>query len=182
MHPMVRWLLRPTRLIILLVVVWFVGVWYLLLHPKADHPAKADVVMVLSGDSTHRLPAALHLMSEHVAPTLIISDGANGNAEARKLCSSGGPPAWHVLCFRPNPYSTRGEAEEFARLAAQHGWKSVAVVSSPTHLTRLRVLFERCFKGKIYAVRSKQTRLSKIESVFWETGKLAYEETILRHC
>jgi uncharacterized SAM-binding protein YcdF (DUF218 family) len=179
---MLMWLLRPTRLLLMLVVVWFVAVWYLLLHPKADHPAKADVVMVLSGDSKHRLPAALHLMSQHVAPTLIISDGANGVAEARQLCASGGPPAWHVLCFRPNPYSTRGEAEEFGRLAAQHGWRSVAVVSSPTHLTRLRILFERCYHGKVYTVRSKQTRLSKIQSVFWETGKLIYENTIIRSC
>lgn len=179
---MLRWLLRPTRLLLLLFVVWFVGVWYLLLHPKLDHPAKADVVMVLSGDSKHRLPAALHLMSERVAPTLIISDGMNGIPEARQLCRDGGPPAWHVLCFRPNPYSTRGEAEEFSRLAAQHNWRSVAIVSSPTHLTRLRILFKRCYKGKIYAVKSKQSKLSKLESVFFETIKMAYEETILRSC
>ena len=44
------------------------------------------------------------------------------------------------------------------------------------------MLFKRCYHGKIYAVRSKQTRLSKIESVFFETGKLAVESTIVRGC
>jgi uncharacterized SAM-binding protein YcdF (DUF218 family) len=175
-------LLRPSRLIPILLVLWFIGVWFLLLHPKSDNPTKADVVMVLSGDSAHRLPRALHLMSQHVASTLVISDGANGVPEAQQLCKSGGPPAWHVICFRPNPYSTRGEAEWFAKEAAQKGWKSVAIVSSPTHLTRLRILFKRCYKGTIYAVKAKQTPGSKLESVFFETAKLIYEETLVRSC
>jgi uncharacterized SAM-binding protein YcdF (DUF218 family) len=182
MLGMLLWFLRPTRLLLLLVVVWFVAMWYLLLHPKTDHPTKADVVMVLSGDSKHRLPAALQLMKDHVAPVLVISDGLNAVPRAQNLCKTGGPPAYHVLCFRPNPYSTRGEAENFAALAAQRHWRSVAIVSSPTHITRLRILFKRCFHGTIYAVRSKQTRVSKIQSVFSETAKLIYEETIVRSC
>jgi uncharacterized SAM-binding protein YcdF (DUF218 family) len=175
-------LLRPSRLIPILLVVWFVGVWYLLLNPKSDHPQSASVVMVLSGDSKHRLPRALGLMGRRVATTLIISDGMHGTLRARKLCSSGGPPAFHVICFRPDPYSTRGEAEAFARMATLNHWTSVAIVSSPTHLTRARILFERCFHGTIYTVRARQTKLSKIESVFFETGKLFVEETLVRSC
>jgi uncharacterized SAM-binding protein YcdF (DUF218 family) len=175
-------LLRPTRLIPILFVVWFIGVWYLLLHPKSDRPVKADVVMVLSGDSRHRLPTALRLMRQHVASTLIISDGANAIPQARRLCSSGGPPAYHVLCFRPDPYSTRGEAEGFAQLAATKHWTSLVIVSSPTHLTRARILFGRCFHGTIDAVRSAQGKLSKLQSVFYETGKLIVEETLVRNC
>ncbi|MDX6505051.1 MAG: hypothetical protein QOE29_2176 [Gaiellaceae bacterium] len=175
-------LLRPTRLIPILFVLWFIGVWYLLLHPKSDKPAKADVVMVLAGDARYRLPTAMRLMRRHVATTLIISDGRNSNsALARKLCDNS-PPAFHTLCFRPEPYSTRGEAQTFARLAAQNHWTSVAVVSSPTHLTRLRILFGRCFHGTLYAVRSAQSKLSKLESVFFETGKLAVETTLVRSC
>ena len=101
--------------------------------------------------------------------------------KARALCAHGAH-GFRVLCFDPTPYSTRGEAETFARMAAQNHWTSVAVVSSPTHLTRLRILFKRCFHGTIYAVRSRQSKLSKLESVFWETGKLIYEETIVRSC
>jgi uncharacterized SAM-binding protein YcdF (DUF218 family) len=155
--------------------------WNLLLHPKTDHPTKADVVMVLSGDTKHRLPAALTLMHRHVAPVLIISDGMNSIPLAQHLCASP-PPLFRTICFRPDPYSTRGEARGFAQLAAKNHWKSVAIVSSPTHITRLRMLFKRCYHGKIYAVRSKQTRLSKIESVFAETAKLAVESTIVRGC
>src|SRR5204863_3059566 len=125
-----RSLLRPTVLIPVLLVVWFVGVWYLFLHPKSDDPQHADAVMVLSGDSKYRLPRALTLMGRHVATTLIISDGMHGTLRARKLCASGGPPAFHVICFHPDPYSTRGEAETFARMAALNHWASVAVVSS----------------------------------------------------
>jgi uncharacterized SAM-binding protein YcdF (DUF218 family) len=177
-----RSLLRPSRLIPIVFVLWFIGVWYLLLHPKSDHPVKADVVMVLSGDTRYRLPTALKLMRRHVAPILIISDGMHSNsALARRLCANP-PPAYHVLCFRPDPYSTRGEARALARLAAQNHWASAVVVSSPTHLTRLRILFKRCYHGKLYAVASAQTRLSKLVSVFFETGKLLVETTLIRSC
>jgi uncharacterized SAM-binding protein YcdF (DUF218 family) len=178
----IRWFLHPFRLIVLLAIVWFIAMYYLLLHPKTDHPTQADVVMVLSGDSKHRMPTALQMEKERVAPVLVISDGANGIPRAQSLCATGGIPAYRVVCFRPNPYSTRGEAEMFARLAAKNHWHSVAIVSSPTHITRLRILFKRCFKGKIYAVKSKQSRVSKIQSVFSETAKLIYEETLVRSC
>jgi uncharacterized SAM-binding protein YcdF (DUF218 family) len=178
---MLLWLLRPSRLILILFALWFIGMWYLLLHPKTDHPARADVVMVLSGDTKHRLPAALTLMHRRVAPVLVISDGMNSIPLARQLCTSP-PPLFRTICFRPDPYSTRGEARGFAQLAARYHWRSVAIVSSPTHITRLRMLFKRCYHGKIYAVRAKQTRLSKIESVFYETGKLAVETTVVRGC
>jgi uncharacterized SAM-binding protein YcdF (DUF218 family) len=181
MVSMLLSLLRPSRLIPILFALWFIWMWYFLLHPKVDHPAKADVVMVLSGDTKYRLPAALTLMHRHVASTLIISDGENSIPLARRLCASP-PPLFHTICFRPDPYSTRGEARGFAQLAARNHWRSVAIVSSPTHITRLRILFKRCFHGKIYAIRSRQTRVSKIESVFFETGKLAVETTLVRGC
>src|SRR3954470_8720063 len=177
----VRSLLRPRWLIPILFVLWFIGMWNLLLHPKSDKPGKADVVMVLSGDTKHRLPRAMTLMNRHVAPMLIISDGMNSIPLGRELCTNP-PPAYHVLCFRPDPYSTRGEARALGKLAAQNHWKRVVVVSSPTHLTRLRILFKRCYHGKLAAVESKQTRLSKLESVFYETGKLAVETTLVRGC
>jgi uncharacterized SAM-binding protein YcdF (DUF218 family) len=174
-------LLRPLRLLLLLVAVWLVACWFLLLHPKSDSPRHADVVMVLSGDAKYRLPTGLRLMRAHVAPTLVISDGLRAGGEATRLCTHP-PRAYHVTCFHPSPYSTRGEAEWLARTAKSKGWRSVAIVSSPTHLTRLRILFKRCYHGKLYAVRSAQTVLSKAISLFYETAKLVVETTAIRSC
>jgi uncharacterized SAM-binding protein YcdF (DUF218 family) len=137
--------------------------------------------MVLSGDVKYRLPTGLRLMREHVAKTLVISDGVKAGGEARRLCRHE-PRAYRVICFHPDPYSTRGEAEWLGRMAPRKHWRSVAIVSSPTHLTRLRILFKRCYHGKLYAVRSAQTLPSKAVSLVFETGKLIVETTLVRGC
>lgn len=174
-------LLRPTRLLALLFVIWLVACWFLFLHPHSDTPRRADVVMVLSGDTKYRVPKGLELMRAGVAPTLVVSDGVRAGGQARRLCRTP-PKAYRVLCFRPQPYSTRGEAEWFGRMARRNGWRSAVIVSSPTHLTRLRMLFKRCYGGRLYAVRSAQTALSKAISLVFETGKLLVETTIIRDC
>ena len=42
---------------------------------------------------------------------LVISDGRSPDwPEANRLCAGGGA-GFRVVCFRPDPYSTKGEAE-----------------------------------------------------------------------
>ena len=83
-----------------------------------------------------------------VAPTLVISDGrAQDYPQANVLCRGG--QSFQVICFSPDPYSTRGEAEGVARLARKHHWRSLVVVTSRYHVFRSRILFKRCFKGPL---------------------------------
>jgi uncharacterized SAM-binding protein YcdF (DUF218 family) len=82
----------------------------------------------------------------------------------------------------PTPFSTRGEAEGFARLAAARGWASVLVVSSRYHVARARILFERCFAGAVYADGVDQSLLDRVLAVPSETAKLAHALTARRSC
>lgn len=109
-----------------------------------DEPAKADAVMVLAG-AKNRLPVGLGLVERGVAPVLVISDG-RGSAweQPNRLCDRP-----RVLCPRPVPFSTRGEARLAAKLVRERGWDSLVVVSSRFHLFRARRLFERCTGAKL---------------------------------
>jgi uncharacterized SAM-binding protein YcdF (DUF218 family) len=167
-------------LLVLLLAAWAaVGVRFVLL-PEQDSRREADAVVVLSGDHL-RLGKALELMFRGVAPTLVISDGrAPGWREANRLCR--GVARFTVLCFKPRPYSTRGEARGVARLARIRGWRSVLVVSSTYHVTRARLLFERCVGASVSVTGSTYRRsLVPLELVL-EPVKLAYALLLARGC
>lgn len=145
-----------------------------------DDPAvRADAVVVLAG-STKRLPVALALMRRGAAPTLVVSDGLEPrNQRAVRTCTT--PQAFAVVCPKPDPYSTRGEARMIAALASERGWRSVVVVTSRFHLLRARLLVERCFPGRVAMVGAplEAWRLPFVIALEW--GKLARAEAI-RSC
>jgi uncharacterized SAM-binding protein YcdF (DUF218 family) len=173
------------RRIVLLVVLLLVAAWVavvvrFVLRPSQDSPRHADAVVVLSGDHL-RLGKALELMTRRVAPTLVVSDGlARGWRQANRLCRGGA--RFHVLCFRPRPYSTRGEARAVARMAAARGWRSVLVVTSTYHVTRARLLFDRCVGARVWVTGSTYRRSLIPLEVFLEPAKLVYALLVARGC
>jgi uncharacterized SAM-binding protein YcdF (DUF218 family) len=159
------------------VLAWAIAAAVLFLWPPQHVPQHADAVVVLSGARDPRLAGGLALVRRGVAPVLVLSDGWGlGWVEANRLCAGRRAPA-HVICFHPQPYSTRGEARGFTRLAAAHGWHSVVVVTSRYHIARARILFERCFKGTVYTEGARQSFLDRLFAAPLETAKLAYALT-----
>ncbi len=155
--------------------------FYLFVFPPMDRVTHADAVVVLSGGRTDRLPKGLKLVQSGVAPTLVISDGrAQGYPQANKLCRGGQP--FKVVCFVPDPYSTRGEAEGVARLARKYHWRSLVVVTSRYHVFRSRILFKRCFKGPVAVTGSTPSLKNMFNGTIQEWPKLIYEETLVRSC
>jgi uncharacterized SAM-binding protein YcdF (DUF218 family) len=171
------------RLLLVLVVVlaaWAGVAARFVLWPTQDSAGHADAVVVLAGDHL-RLGKALELMTRRVAPTLVISDGlAPGWRRANRLCR--GRTRFRVVCFRASPYSTRGEAEAVARMAAARGWGSVLVVTSTYHVTRARLLFRRCVDGRVDVTGSTYQRSLIPLEVVLEPVKLIYALVVARAC
>jgi uncharacterized SAM-binding protein YcdF (DUF218 family) len=177
---LIRWAFRLVLLLALL-IAFLAATVYLFVFPHMDRVTHADAVVVLSGGRSDRLPKGLKLVQDGVAPTLVISDGrAQGYPQANRLCRGGQP--FKVICFLPDPYSTRGEAEAVGRLARKHGWKSLVVVTSRYHVFRSRVLFKRCFHGRLAVVGSMPSVRHLLNGALQEWPKLIYEETLVRTC
>ena len=167
---------------LLLLVVWLIATTVLFVRPREDSPARVDAVVVLSGSRKYRLPRALELMRTGVAPTLVISNGLDPSwRQARSLCR-GGESRFRVVCFVPNPDSTRGEAEAVSRLAARQDWRRVVLVTSRFHVTRARMLFDRCFDGDVGAVGTGSPWILYPLNLLTEWGKLGYQLTVERKC
>ena len=155
-------------------VAWAILAAVLFLWPPRHIPQHADAVIVLAGARGPRLTRGLALVRRGVAPVLVVSDAWSPTwVEANRLCA-GRPAPVPVVCFHPVPYSTRGEARSVARLAANHDWRSVLVVTSRYHIARAGILFDRCFDGAVYTEGATQSFVSRLVAAPLETLKLAY--------
>jgi uncharacterized SAM-binding protein YcdF (DUF218 family) len=176
---------------ILLVLGVLLGAWLVLcavlfVWPRADAPpAKADAVVVLAGGLNSRLDPAIALMRRQIAPVLAISSAFHDTSwkKAQRLCRGDlGPTRYDVLCFNAKPNSTQGEARTVARLAREQGWKRIVVVTSTFHVTRARMLFRRCWDGKLWVVGTGSTWWRLPRHWVDETGKLLVQLTLRRGC
>jgi hypothetical protein len=123
---------------------WFV--W-----PQQGMPLRVDAIVMLNGPGD-RLDTTLDLAWAHRAPMIVISRGSHywghDSVCAPKI------PRVKVICFDPNPSTTRGEAEFAGRLARQYHWHSVVLVAVAPQDTVARLRVGRCFSGKIYVVNA----------------------------
>lgn len=166
-----------------LLVAWFAAAAYLFLWPRYDRvPAHADAVVVLAGDASHRIPGGLRLVRRGVASTLVLDREPERDWKLGPRLCANGSPGIRVVCFSAHPYSTRGEAETVARLARAHHWRSLVVVTSGYHVTRARLLFRRCFDGRLAVTGVGYDKLLLPLDLVAETVKLAGAETISRGC
>ena len=166
----------------MVVAAFLAATGWLFVWPSQDHPRSPNAVVVLSG-SRARLPKALRVRAATKAPVLVISGGYDRRwAQARAYCRGRVHAAFHVICFTPRPNSTRGEAEEVARLARKHRWSNVAVVTSTYHVFRARLLFRRCYSGRLAVVGVRPGLWRSIQGTAGEWAKLVYQVVFSRAC
>lgn len=122
-------------------------------HPERL-PESADAVVVLAGAAEERLDVGRQLWWEGRAPVLVLSTtDTPGNRRTDVLCGHGTNP--RVLCFSPDPMTTRGEARAVARLAAENGWDELIVVTSRYHVVRAQANLEQCSGAEITMAASE---------------------------
>ena len=122
----------------------------LFVWPPQGMPARVDAIVMLDGPG-NRLDTALKLAWAHRAPMLVLSQGTPDSGHGNSGCASK-IPGVRVVCFNPDPATTRGEAEFAGRLARQYHWHSIALVTTTPQDTQARLRLGRCFSGKIYVI------------------------------
>jgi DUF218 domain len=117
-------------------------------NAKADELERADAVVVLSGNEHDgREDYGLRLAREGWAHTVVFSDlFPVDDPVMRRVCR---PDAGiDVICAKPSPPTTRGEALMMRDLAKQRSWKKIIVISWRYHLPRARLVFRQCFSDQ----------------------------------
>ena len=138
--------------------------------------AHADAVVVMGGPGP-RWDLALELAREHSAPVILLSV-----ASVRWDCPAQSVGGVEVQCFRPDPFSTQGEARYAAAEARRRGWHSLILVSTVPQSTRARLRVKRCFGGSVRVVTAPLSAGSWAYNVMYEWAALAKALVWQRSC
>jgi uncharacterized SAM-binding protein YcdF (DUF218 family) len=168
-----RWLI-----VLAILVVLFLGASArLFVWPARGMPPRVDALISLdTPDGT--LSTALRLAEAHRAPNLVISLGTPQSGYGCPRPISG----VRLICFNPDPGTTRGEAEYVGRLARRYHWRSVAIVTVTPQDTRARLRVERCFSGSVYVMTMPIKFISWPHQITYEWGALVKALVLQRSC
>lgn len=158
-----------------LVLAYVAVAVYLFVLPHDGKPVRADAVVVLAG-TAERLPVGQRLVHRGYAPLLVVSLSHPPARVQLAACAHG------ALCFRAQPYSTRGEAREIGRLAVRRHWRTIDVVTSKFHDFRAAILIRRCYHGELRMIGAPQSTQHLPIDIAKESAKLAYQEVFARGC
>jgi hypothetical protein len=152
--PLHRRLIRRFAMLVCLLSTTAAAGLPVYVRPQIDQLRHADAILILSGPEHRRYPFGVNLAAQGWAPNLVISNaGGADNSKLTNFCAAP-HPGLAVYCFVPDPPTTKGEARQLRRLASQHGWRTVIVVTFRPHISRARFVLEQCFDGDLVMVAS----------------------------
>ena len=151
----------------------------LFIWPDQGMPARVSAIVMLNGPGD-RLDTALNLAWQHRAPFVVISRGSPAYGHGGDCAPS--IPHVTVICFDPNPSTTKGEAEYVGRLARKYHWQSIALVTITPQDSRGRLRVERCFAGPVYVVTAPLSLSAWPYQIAYEWGATAKALILQRSC
>jgi uncharacterized SAM-binding protein YcdF (DUF218 family) len=131
-----------------------IGGFPVYVRPQIDQLRHADAILILGGDYYDRYPFGFDLGAQGWASNVVVSN-PNGTDDPWLTAYCAAPhPAFHLYCFAPDPETTKGEGRGLRRLASEHGWRTVIVVTTRPHISRARYILNQCFDGDLVMVAS----------------------------
>ena len=177
-HSASRNFKRIILVVLLVVIVFLVATARLFVWPPSNTPSRVDAIVALGGDpGQRRMKSAIQLAKAGYARILVISLGGNPPVRCPRA-----PTGIEVICFRPDPLNTRGEAEFVARLAARRHWHRIIVIPDRTQTTRARLLFKRCTPISLEMVPVHDDLSQLVVGVAYEWGALIKALIFIRSC
>ena len=174
-----RWRYVVAAFLVILVAFGAATAHWFVWPPQQKMPSHVDAIVMLNGQGD-RLDTALDLAWAQRAPMIVISRGSkywgHGSVCAPKM------PNVKVICFDPNPPTTRGEAEFAGRLATRYHWHSIVVVATTQQDTVARIRVSRCFSGKIYMVNAPLSKKDRLYEVAYYWGATVEALFLQRSC
>lgn len=128
-----------------------IGLPFIVFPSVEPVPKHADAVFVLGPISATRVAAAEKLLADGVVDAMLWSipeeSRVPGDRYHDLVAPCGVDP--DLTCRYAQPTTTQGEARMLRDVAAEHGWKSVIVITQTSHLVRASMILGRCYPGTI---------------------------------
>jgi hypothetical protein len=147
-----RAILIVGAVVVALLLLMGISGYFMYTNASADGLQRANAIVVLGGEHDGREDYAIDLARDGWAPTVVLSNPYPADDPVMQRVCTGQAGAIEVLCKRPDPVTTRGEAEMIHRLAAERSWRKIVVVTWRYHMPRARSIFGQCFSRDPNAV------------------------------
>jgi len=164
-------------LVLVLIVAFMAATLRLFVFPKTDSLTKADAIIMFDGIGGRKY-TTYWLADHNYAPVVAVSTQDLAYCERTLPTISG----VQLFCFKPDPATTRGEAEATERLATQHGWNKVIVVVGRAQETRARIRVDRCYSGDLEVAGVSPGRHNWPKTIVYEWGALLKAVAFQRSC
>jgi uncharacterized SAM-binding protein YcdF (DUF218 family) len=131
---------------------------YIIFSNAAESPLEhVDAVVVLGGEHDGRERYGLALATQGLASTVLLSNPyPAGDPVMKRMCLHRND-AVEVICSRPDPLTTHGEAIMTRRLVRERHWHKILIVTWRFHLPRARLVFHQCLSGEEVSIAAKGT-------------------------
>lgn len=183
-----RWARRLRLAVAALVLVGIVAVGValpLVVIPETQPvPGDTDAVVLLSDGEGERAATAERVMPRGGTDLLVVSQTPGAEWPAGWPRCGESVDGYDVICFEPVPATTRGEARAIAEMAAQRRWDTITLLTSTYHVSRARMLFERCVDARVEVVDASTElgALGWVRAAAGELAALARDGLIQRGC
>ncbi len=161
------------RLIGVVALAWGGGwIWFTLTLPDpAPLHTKTDAVVVLTG-GVGRLSRGLTVLDEGSARRMLVS-GVGRNTTRKQLAAAAGLQIarLNTTDLGYEAVDTRSNAEETMRWVAQHGFKSIRLVTSSGHMRRARLELSRVLPASVVVVPDAVPVEPEAPSIAFEYSK-----------
>lgn len=170
---------RLRRVAALVLVIGLAGLTSLrtFLVPLSSPPQRVDVVLVVGPIYTDtRLAVAQALVRRFPGAVLLVSVDYPDNCRGKSA-----PGSAAFICFRPSPFTTRGEAREAGKVVRARHLSSVLVVAPPDQLQRAQLRVQRCVRGPVLGIASPRSFVD-VKSLFWYQNAAMIKAYLQRSC
>lgn len=160
----------------------FLSLGFAVSYP-AQKPEKADVIVVLGGDSGLRVEKGAELYNNGFAPNVILTGidarfyrPGRPNWRERRMRALGVPKK--AIKVDTESETTWEEAVNASETLQKFRWKSAIVVSDPPHMLRIHQTWSRVFEGTSKKIILVQTEPDWWNTLLWWTNKTSYRFVI----
>lgn len=183
-----RWVRRLRLALAVLVLVGLLAVGValpLVVFPETRAvPGDTDAVVLLSGGEAERFATAERVMPRGEAELLVVSHPEGAAWPSGWPACGARADGYDIVCAEPVSATMRGEARTIAEMAAEKRWDAITLLTATHHVSRARMLFERCVDARIEVVdvSAELGALGWLRATAGELAALARDGLIQRGC
>jgi uncharacterized SAM-binding protein YcdF (DUF218 family) len=136
-----------------------------------------DAIVVLGGEHDGRERYGVALGRKGLASTVLLSNPYRAADPVMKRMCLRRNDVVEVICARPDPLTTRGEALMTRRLARERNWHRILIVTWRYHLPRARLVFGQCLSGEDVSVAAEAVPRNYVLPVWYWQYIYLYQST-----